>query len=83
MSAWHTMGAWGWAMMAFGILFWIALIGVIAWAVSAWTGGRGGGVSPETPREILDRRVAADDLDIASYERAVDALGKRHGLEGS
>lgn len=71
------MGPAGWVFMG---LFWIVLIGLVVWAVVAWsagsrTGGRGGA---EAPEEILDRRFAAGDLDADAYRRARQALAAAH-----
>lgn len=83
MDAWHTMGSWAWVMMAFGIVFWVAVVALIARAVTNWTGQPNrSGAGFESAREILDRRFAAGELDIESYKQAVEALGRRHGLEG-
>jgi putative membrane protein len=75
MDAWHSMGDWGWAMMAFWIVLWLALIGLAVWAVSEWTGRRGQPREPgESPRDILDRRLAQGEISLEEYERARDAL---------
>ena len=73
--SWHWMDGWGWAMMAFGVAFWAAVIGLAVWAVGEWSRGRGGRVSAEqSPREILDRRFARGEIDLEAYTRAIEAL---------
>lgn len=77
-------GGWGgWGPMMLMPLVWIALIGVIVWAVIALAqpGRRASsppayGQSPryETPQEILDRRFAAGELDADAYVQARDRL---------
>ena len=68
----------GWAWMAFMPLLWIALIGLMVWAVVHLTrhpADRGGGTdrgwaSRETPEEILDRRFASGEIDADAYNEA-------------
>ena len=73
----------GWAAwMAFMPLLWIALIGLVVWAVIRLTrrpSGRGDdtdrgwlptGTPRETPEEILDRRFASGEIDADAYHEA-------------
>ncbi|WP_406164682.1 SHOCT domain-containing protein [Streptomyces sp. NBC_00996] len=68
----------GWAWMAFMPLLWIALIGLVVWAVVHLTrrpADRGGGTEHgwaprETPEEILDRRFASGEIDADAYNEA-------------
>jgi len=57
------MGVGGWILM---IGFWVALLGVIVWAVSR--------LFPSTPQndplDLLDRRLAACDIDPQTYREA-------------
>lgn len=70
------MDGWGWAMMAFGIVFWIAVIGLVVWAVGEWSRRRDTGEPEhESPCEILDRRFARGELDRDAYTSAVEACG--------
>ena len=73
------MSGWGWVMMSFGLVFWLALIGLLFWAISEWATKRDTGrpSSAESPREILDRRFARGELDLEEYRRALDALSGR------
>jgi putative membrane protein len=71
--SWHWMDGWGWAMMAFGILFWAAVIGLVIWAVGEWSRRR----EQESAREILDQRFARGELDLDAYTSAVEALSRR------
>lgn len=81
-NAFQTMGGWGWAMMAFGFAFWVAVIAMIAWAVTSRTGAPGpGGVSSQSPRQILYRRFAMGELDVEAYLQAVEVLGRPNRLE--
>jgi putative membrane protein len=81
MMGWYGPGA-GWMMLL--PLFWIALIALAVWAVivlsRGWpnrSSGPGAGqrATPdtgetwrETPREILDRRLAAGEIDPETYD---------------
>jgi putative membrane protein len=68
----------GWAWMAFIPLLWIALIGLVVWAVVHLTrrpSGRGddtdrGWMPREAPEEILDRRFASGEIDADAYYEA-------------
>jgi putative membrane protein len=72
----------GWAWMAFMPLLWIALIGLVVWAVVRLTqhpAGRGDsrdGREPtrETPEETLDRRFASGEIDADTYTKARERL---------
>lgn len=73
------MDGWGWAMSIFVILFWVALLGLIVWGIKESIErrdglDRGGSRQSESPREILDRRLARGEIDIEGYERALEAL---------
>ncbi len=78
----------GWAWMAFMPLLWIALIGLVVWAVVRLVqhpsgrghgDGRGDGIGrgqfePETPEDILDRRFASGEIDADAYTQARERL---------
>ena len=61
------MGVGGWILM---IVFWAALLGVIVWSVTR--------LFPSTPRhdalELLDRRLAAGEIDPQTYREARSEL---------
>jgi putative membrane protein len=64
------MGAGGWILMT---VFWFGLLTVIVWAVArlvprSGERGREPQRSPETPLEVLDRRLAGGEIDLDSYE---------------
>lgn len=77
------MMGYGWGFEAGGwifmLLFWVALIALIVWAVarllpSSRTRETDRRERAETPEEILDRRFAAGEIDPEEYRRARDQL---------
>jgi putative membrane protein len=81
------MGAGQWLVMG---LFWLALIGVIIWAVirllPVHDGGTGHGDSAagvESPQEILDRRFARGQIDLETYQVQRAALVSARGKSQS
>jgi putative membrane protein len=80
-----SSGDWWW--MALMMLFWVAVLALLVWAVVRLSRAieshhsSSGGVRPsgnrETPRELLDRRYAAGEIDSATYSEM------RTRLEGS
>lgn len=93
MMGWYGagMGAGGWVFMG---LFWVVLVGAIVWLVVALArAGRGDerrgsyqvpptafgpGAGPSS-LEVLDRRLAAGEIDLATYQQARVALGEAGG----
>jgi len=84
----RAMMGYGWGMgvgWIFMLVFWVALIALIVWAVTrllptSGTREAGGGDRTETPEEILDRRFASGEITPEEYEKARDVLaGTRKG----
>jgi putative membrane protein len=78
-NGFHSMGAGGWVLMAF---FWIAVVALIVWLIARLTtagapGPDSGRERPETPREILDRRLASGEVDPETYEQLREQLDPR------
>lgn len=71
----HDMG-WGWAVLM--TIAWLAILGLIVGVVLTAVRDR----RSASPREILDRRLAAGELDLDEYERARAAMS-REGTGGS
>ena len=71
----HDMG-WGWAILM--TIAWLVLLGLLLGVVLAAVRDRRGA----SPREILDRRLAAGEIDLDEYERARAAMS-RGGTDGS
>ncbi len=72
------MSAGGWIFSILATLIFLALIGaLIFWLLSTTTSGGGlrGGDLRESPKEILDRRLASGELSIEQYQQLRDALG--------
>jgi putative membrane protein len=70
------MGFVGWLLMA---LFWVALIGLVVWALMRLVPAADGGPEArrsrsEEPREILERRLASGEIDVATYEQLSSKL---------
>jgi putative membrane protein len=75
MMGWYgTDGWWGAGMMMFMGVFWFALIAVAVWAIvklTRQTGAPGTGTpgtgTVEPTRHVLDRRLAAGEIDAEHY----------------
>lgn len=67
MNGWyHDMGAGNWVFMS---VFWIALLVVVVWVLTSVLPDRGRSSEPsERPQEILDRRLAAGEIDVKTYD---------------
>lgn len=61
----------GWVVMGIGMLaFWVLVIALIVWLVRAWgPAHHHGPARPETPLEVLDRRLAEGATSIEEYEQ--------------
>jgi putative membrane protein len=71
----HNMG-WGWAVLM--TIAWLAILGLLVGVVLTAMRDR----RTASPREILDRRLAAGEIDLDEYERARAAMS-RPGTGGS
>jgi uncharacterized membrane protein len=68
----HDAGAGGWwiFMMVFMAIFWISVIAVIAWALARLVPQRReSSQSHERAEAILDRRLAAGEIDVKTYDK--------------
>ncbi len=83
----HGAGwGWGWwLVMSIGMVaFWALIIYAIVWLIR---GGRSANPEirpsrPESPEEILQRRLARGEISIEDYERLLAAL-RRHPRDGT
>jgi putative membrane protein len=57
-------------------LFWIFLIGLGVWLVLHTTRREKPAELPENPRQILDRRFAAGEMDVTQYAQARRLIDK-------
>ena len=70
-GGWSGMGGLGWLAM---LLFWVAVIALVVWAVRSFTGGRTRVDGSATPLDVLKRRFAAGEISQADYEQAKRTL---------
>jgi uncharacterized membrane protein len=77
MNNWHG-GTWGWdgwlSMSAMMLVFAGAAIALAVWAALWATRSTSSHRSFETPRAVLDRRLAAGEIDADEYARARQLL---------
>jgi putative membrane protein len=78
-NGFHSMGAGGWVLMA---LFWMALVALVVWVIARVLPSRadeqlGKDETPDTPREVLDRRLAGGEIDVQTYEQLRKKLDPR------
>lgn len=70
---WMHDGAmgWGWGVlgMVWMLVFWVMIIGLIAWAVRQFSGGRRGeSGESESPLEIAQKRLARGEISREEFE---------------
>lgn len=76
---WGYGFGWGWFMMAFGGVLWIAILAVLVWALIRWWEGRtpvsgpSGSASPSA-LDILRQRYARGEIDTATFEQMRERL---------
>ena len=66
----HDLG-WGWDILM--TLAWLALLGLLVGVLIVAVRDR----RSDSPREILDRRLAAGEIDLETYRRARNAMADR------
>ena len=76
---WDYGFGWGWFMMMFGGLLWIAVLVVLAWAVIRWLNRKPPTVGPFAPAspyalEILRQRYARGEIDTVTFEQMRERL---------
>lgn len=79
---WGYGFGWGWFMMAFGGILWIAILAILVWALIRWLDGRthasppssaSGSASPSA-LDILRQRYARGEIDTATFEQMRERL---------
>ncbi|MGB7981158.1 MAG: hypothetical protein WCF36_10255 [Candidatus Nanopelagicales bacterium] len=79
-DGWYT--GWGAGWMVLMMLGWGAVLGLGVWALVALTRGKSQsppGPPPETPGEVLDRRLAAGEITTQEYQEACTLLQTHPG----
>ncbi len=75
---WGYDFGWGWLLMSFGMVLWIALLVVLVWAVIRWLERRtttpippstGTPLAGLSALEILQQRYARGEIDTATFEQ--------------
>lgn len=72
-----STGAWIFSILA-TLIFLALIVALILWLVGATSSSSGGsrpGDSGESPKEILDRRLASGELSVEQYQQLSDTLG--------
>jgi len=65
----HDAGGWWIFMMVFMAIFWISVIAVIAWVLTRLLPERReSSQTHERAEAILDRRLAAGEIDVKTYD---------------
>ncbi len=87
---WGYGFGWGWLLMAFGSILWIALLVVLVWALINWLNRKASatippstGTTPSGPSalELLQLRYARGEVDTATYEQMRKQLGALPGSQ--
>ncbi len=69
----YGMHEWSWAWMLTGGIFWVAVLGIIVWAVTRVAALRQES-HPQDAGDVLDQRYAAGDIDRETYQRMLADL---------
>jgi putative membrane protein len=81
MMGWYGDGGWWGAGMVAMVVFWVAVVAAVVWAVARLTRrAPAARQTPESARQVLDRRFAAGELDEEQYARARRVL-EGHGVD--
>ncbi|MGK2936272.1 MAG: hypothetical protein ACSLFR_00470 [Solirubrobacteraceae bacterium] len=66
----HMDGGWEWVMFALMVLTLVAVVGLVVWLARSGSLQRSTATAetPETPGQILDRRLATGELTPAEFE---------------
>jgi putative membrane protein len=74
----HMNGAWGWGMATVMILAVVAIVALVVWLVRSTHVSHGpahpAAAPPETPTEILDRRLARGEIAPEEHRERLAAL---------
>jgi uncharacterized membrane protein len=81
----HWYGPWSgtaWLGMALMMLLWASVIGLAVWGIARSTSARPEG-HPESARDVLDRRLAAGEIDAEEYAHARHLLEHHEARRGT
>lgn len=76
----YGMGAWGWVMMGFWTLLFIALIAAVVWLLARNTAPSGRPTtttSHDAARDILAQRYARGEIDETEYQKRLQTIASR------
>ena len=71
----YDMNGWGWLGMTLMVIFTLAVLGLVIWAVARQSGEMQG--RELSAREQLDARLARGEIDTKQYRERLDALSGR------
>ena len=76
---WGYGFGWGWFMMAFGGILWIAILVILVWALIRWWERKArvpgpSGSTSASALEILRQRYARGEIDTATFEQMRERL---------
>jgi putative membrane protein len=71
---WYGSGWGGVLFMLFSMIFWAAVLGVLAWGVVRWLTTPARSASGPSAMEILRQRFARGEIDAATFEQMRDRL---------
>jgi len=76
---WGYGFGWGWFMMAFGGVLWIAILVILVWALIRWLERKAPASGPSMPAspsalEILRQRYARGEIDAATFAQMREQL---------
>lgn len=72
-ARWDHMSVWGWGMRLFGLVFMIAILGLVVWASLSAIRGPGSRSNRRGALDLLDERYARGEIEREEYlERRAD-----------
>ena len=72
-ARWGHMNGWGWGMWLFGLVFMIAILGLVVWALLSAIRGPGSRSNRRGALDLLDERYARGEMEREEYlERRAD-----------
>lgn len=78
MGGWNTMAGYGWLGMSMMVLFWVAVIALVIWAVRTFATPRNA-MTELDALEIVQRRYARGEINHEEFEQLREALRSARG----